>query len=94
MRLLCSSTLTDLMNRAIDKPAEHLQIAGHDVRTLAIRWQQDKDQAVEQGSNIFEISPSEWIPLVVPRHRDIPLELVSSRSFPDRVVHLHYSIRR
>lgn len=30
-------TLTDLLNRAIDKPAEHVSIAGHDGGPLVIR---------------------------------------------------------
>src|SRR5207248_11508055 len=34
------------------------------------------------------------IPLVAPRHRNIPLELISASSFPDGVVHLNYSVRR
>jgi dihydrofolate reductase len=34
----------------------------------------------------------EGIPLVSPRHRDLPLKLLSCRKFPDGVVGLHYSI--
>jgi hypothetical protein len=34
----------------------------------------------------------EGIPLVSPRHRDLPLSLLSCRKFPDGVVRLHYSI--
>ena len=36
----------------------------------------------------------EGIPLVAPRHRNIPLELISARSFQDGVVHLNYSVGR
>ena len=35
----------------------------------------------------------EGIPLVSPRHRDLPLKLLACRTFPDGVVRLHYSIR-
>lgn len=36
----------------------------------------------------------EGIPLIAPRHRDIPLKLLSSRTFPDGVVLLHYRVPR
>src|SRR5215472_6704965 len=35
----------------------------------------------------------EGIPLVSPRHRDLPLKLLACRTFRDGVVRLHYSIR-
>jgi dihydrofolate reductase len=34
------------------------------------------------------------IPLVAPRHRDVPLRLLSSRKYPDGVVRLHYEVAR
>jgi riboflavin biosynthesis pyrimidine reductase len=36
----------------------------------------------------------EGIPLVAPRHRHVPLNLISCRSFSDGVVRLHYSVDR
>ena len=36
----------------------------------------------------------EGIPLVQPRHRLVPLRLESTRSYPDGVVRLHYSLGR
>ena len=36
----------------------------------------------------------EGIPLVAPRHRDIPLKLLASKAFPDGVVRLHYTVRK
>ena len=35
----------------------------------------------------------EGIPLLTPRHRDIPLRLLTSKKFPDGVVRLHYAVR-
>jgi dihydrofolate reductase len=32
------------------------------------------------------------IALIQPRHRDVPLALLSSRSYPDGVLRLHYSV--
>jgi dihydrofolate reductase len=34
----------------------------------------------------------EGIPLIAPRHRNVPLKLVSCRSFSDGVVRLHYAV--
>ncbi len=36
----------------------------------------------------------EGIPLIAPRHRTVPLKLVSCRTFLDGVVRLHYSVQR
>ncbi len=36
----------------------------------------------------------EGIPLIAPRHRNVPLKLVSCRSFSDGVVRLHYAIAK
>src|SRR5262249_5730768 len=32
------------------------------------------------------------VPLIAPRHRDVPLHLVSAKPFPDGVVQLHYEL--
>ena len=36
----------------------------------------------------------EGIPLIAPRHRDVPLLLKSSKRFPDGVVQLHYVVKK
>jgi dihydrofolate reductase len=36
----------------------------------------------------------EGIPVIAPRHREVPLRLLSSRQFPDGVVQLHYEVRQ
>jgi dihydrofolate reductase len=36
----------------------------------------------------------EGIPLIAPRHREVPLGLVSVQSFPDGVVQLHYEVQQ
>lgn len=48
----------------------------------------------EFSIHVIPVMIGEGIPLVAPRHRDIPLELISARSFPDGVVHLNYNVRR
>ena len=36
----------------------------------------------------------EGIPLIAPRHRTVPLKLISNTKFTDGVVNLHYAVRR
>lgn len=36
----------------------------------------------------------EGVPLIAPRHRDVPLALLSTHSYPDGVVRLPYAVRR
>lgn len=48
----------------------------------------------EFSIHVIPVMIGEGIPLVAPRHRNIELELISARSFPDGVVHLNYSVQR
>jgi len=51
--------------------------------------------AIDEFSiHVIPVMIGEGIRLVAPRHRNIPLELISARSFPDGVVLLNYSVRR
>ena len=36
----------------------------------------------------------EGVPLIAPRHRTVPLDLVATKKFSDGVVRLHYKIDR
>jgi len=42
--------------------------------------------------HVIPVLIGEGIPLVKPRHRSIRLEVLSTRKFPDSVVHLHYRV--
>jgi dihydrofolate reductase len=44
--------------------------------------------------HVIPILIGEGIPLIAPRHRNVPLKLISCRSFSDGVVRLHYAIDR
>lgn len=44
--------------------------------------------------HVIPVFIGKGIPLVAPRHRDIPLRLLASRKFPDGVVRLHYEVER
>ena len=42
--------------------------------------------------NVMPVLIGEGIPLIAPRHRHVPLNLLSSRHFTDGVVQLHYEV--
>src|SRR5215831_1805015 len=48
---------TDLMNRALDKPAEHVEIAGADGGPIVIQWQTDDDE--KESGEVRELSEGE-----------------------------------
>jgi dihydrofolate reductase len=52
------------------------------------------DNAIDEFIiTVVPIFIGEGIPLIAPRHRDVPLTLRSVKPFPDGVVQLHYDIR-
>jgi len=54
----------------------------------------DAGQVDEFIIHVIPILIGEGIPLLQPRHRTVPLALVSARSYPDGVVRLHYRVER
>jgi dihydrofolate reductase len=54
----------------------------------------DAGEIDEFETHVMPVFIGKGIPLVAPRHRDIPLRLLSSRSFPDGVVRLRYEVPR
>src|SRR5215831_5852396 len=46
---------TDLMNRALDKPAEHVEIEG--AGSITIRWQRDEEE--KESGEVLELSEDE-----------------------------------
>ena len=53
----------------------------------------DEGEIDEFIVHVVPIFIGEGIPLVAPRHRNVPLTLVDTKSFPDGVVRLHYAVR-
>jgi hypothetical protein len=49
------AAFTDLLNRAIDKPAEHIQVAGEG--SITIRWQTDDGE--KESGEVLELSEGE-----------------------------------
>jgi len=52
----------------------------------------DEGEIDEFSIHVIPILIGEGIPLIQPRHRSIPLKLLSTRTFPDGVVHLNYRV--
>jgi dihydrofolate reductase len=54
----------------------------------------DEGAVDEFVMHVIPVFIGEGIPLIAPRHRTVPLQLESSRSYPDGVVQLHYSVQK
>jgi len=54
----------------------------------------DEGEIDEFSIHVIPVLIGEGIPLVQPRHRAIPLKLLSTRKFPDGVVHLNYRVMK
>lgn len=52
----------------------------------------DLGEIDEFSIHVIPIFIGEGIPLVQPRHRSIPLRLISTKTFEDGVVHLNYAV--
>lgn len=52
----------------------------------------DEGEIDEFSLHVIPIMIGEGIPLVSPRHRSVPLKLLSTKKFPDGVVHLNYRV--
>jgi len=54
----------------------------------------DADAIDEFIIHVIPTLIGEGVPLIAPRHRTVPLKLVSCRSFSDGVVRLHYAVAK
>ena len=54
----------------------------------------DEDAIDEFIITVVPTFIGEGIPLIAPRHREVPLQLLSLRRFPDGVVQLHYDVQQ
>jgi len=52
----------------------------------------DSGQVDEFIIHVIPTMIGEGIPLVAPRHRNLPLRLLATKKFPDGVVRLHYAV--
>jgi dihydrofolate reductase len=54
----------------------------------------DEDAIDEFIITVVPTFIGEGIPLIAPKHREVPLRLLSSQRFPDGVVQLHYDVQQ
>ena len=54
----------------------------------------DESEIDELILSVIPTLIGEGIPLIAPRHRTVPLKLISSTKFTDGVVQLHYAVRK
>ena len=54
----------------------------------------DAGEIDEFSIHVIPIFIGEGIPLIDPRHRSIPLNLLSTKAYDDGVVHLNYSVQK
>jgi dihydrofolate reductase len=52
----------------------------------------DEGEIDEFSIHVIPVLIGEGIPLIAPRHRSVPLKLLSSKAFSDGVVHLNYEV--
>jgi dihydrofolate reductase len=52
----------------------------------------DEGEIDEFSIHVVPVLIGEGIPLIHPRHRNIPLKLLSTKGYSDGVVHLHYRV--
>jgi dihydrofolate reductase len=54
----------------------------------------DAGEIDEFDIHVIPVLIGEGIPLIAPRHRDVPLALLATRKYPDGVVRLRYQVKR
>src|SRR5437588_9914742 len=71
------------------QPGKHIWMMGGGEIIASFLNQGEID---EFSIHVIPIFIGAGIPLIKPQHRSIPLKLLSTKKFPDSVVHLHYRV--
>ena len=77
--------------RLRSQPGKHIWMMGGGKSIASFL---DAGEIDEFDIKVIPVFIGKGIPLVAPRHRDIPLRLIESKKFPDGVVRLHYLVKR
>jgi dihydrofolate reductase len=86
-----SQSIGAFARRLRDQPGKNIwMIGGGEIIASFL----DEDVIDEFIITVVPIFIGEGIPLIAPRHREVPLKLRSVRPFPDDVVQVHYDIRK
>lgn len=74
-----------------NKPGKHIWMMGGGELIASFL---DAGEIDEFDIHVIPVFIGEGIPLIAPRHRDILLNLLSTRKYPDGVVRLRYRVKR
>jgi dihydrofolate reductase len=86
-----SEPIKEFARRLRAAPGKHIWMMGGGELIASFL---DAGEIDEFDIHVIPTFIGEGIPLVAPRHRDVPLRLRSARRFPDGVVRLRYEIAR
>jgi dihydrofolate reductase len=84
-----SEPVKDFAQRLRATPGKHIWMMGGGGLIASFL---DAGEIDEFDIHVIPVMIGEGIPLVAPRHRDVPLRLRSSRKYPDGVVRLRYEV--
>jgi dihydrofolate reductase len=84
-----SGSLKAFARRLRAKPGKHIWMMGGGGLIASFL---DEGEIDEFDIHVMPVFIGKGIPLVAPRHRDIPLRLRSSQKYPDGVVRLRYQV--
>lgn len=86
-----SEPVKEFAQRLRATPGKHIWIMGGGELIASFL---DAGEIDEFDIHVIPVLIGEGIPLIAPRHRDVPLRLLSSKNYPDGVVRLHYEVER
>lgn len=86
---LVKKPIKSFMQRLRARPGKHIWMMGGSELIASFL---DEGEIDEFSIHLIPIFIGDGIPLIKSEHRSIPLKLLSTRKFPDGVVHLHYRV--
>jgi dihydrofolate reductase len=86
-----SEPVKDFALRLRATPGKHIWMMGGGELIASFL---DAGEIDEFDIHVMPVFIGEGIPLIAPRHRDVPLHLRSARKYPDGVVRLRYNVER
>jgi dihydrofolate reductase len=85
-----NESVTDFVNQLRSVEGKNIWLVGGGGLTASFL---DEGQIDEFIIHVIPVFIGEGIPLIQPRHRTVPLTLISSKAYPDGVVRLRYYVQ-
>jgi dihydrofolate reductase len=86
-----SEPVKAFVRRLRSRPGKHIWMMGGGELIASFL---DAGEIDEFDIHVIPVMIGQGIPLVAPRHRDVPLKLLAARKYPDGVVRLRYKVER